>query len=222
MAASEAQALPETEGPPPRALLPRIIAALLRRLERIGIVVRPFVVVREGLHQSASIAPHPQFSGGFIDESDLPELVRDGSTNAETCRDRLRRGQLCYAVKSGRRIVAKMWCDPTEVNFVPMRRPLAVNEAYLYAAFTDPDMRGQNLAPLMRERCYVELRARGRDVFWSYSDFYNAPARRFKEKLGATETGIGIYFSLFGRRGHTFMLRQRAAEAPARAAADRS
>ncbi len=211
MAASEAQPLPQTEGPPPRALLPRTIAGALRRLERLGIVVRPFVVVREGLVAPPPIPSHPRFTGGFIDESDLPELVRRGSMNAEVCRDRLRRGQLCYAVKDGDRIVAKMWCDLTEVNFVPMRRPLDANEAYLYAAFTDPDVRGQNLAPLMREQCYAALRARGRDVFWSYSDFYNAPARRFKEKLGATETAVGIYFALFGRLGRTVILRERPA-----------
>lgn len=222
MAASEAQELPQSEGPPPRALAPRIIAAVLRRLEQIGIVIRPFVVVREGLGTNPPIAPDSRFSGGFIDESDLPELVRQGSTNAEACRDRLRRGQLCYAVKDGARIVAKMWCDLAEINFVPMRRPLAANEAYLYAAFTDPDVRGQNLAPLMREHCYAALRARGRDVFWSYSDYYNAPARRFKEKLGAAETAVGIYISLWGRLGRSFMLRQSPVETAARADADRS
>lgn len=206
MSQSEDRALPQTEGPPPRALMPRITAAMLRRLESIGIVIRPFVIVREGV-VAASVATHPRFVGGFVDEADLPELVLRGSTNADVCRDRLRRGQLCYAVKDGERIVAKMWCDLAEVNFVPMRRPLAANEAYLYAAFTDPDVRGQNLAPLMREHCYAALRARGRDVFWSYSDFFNAPARRFKEKLGAVETAFGIYVSLFGRLGRTFILR---------------
>ena len=215
MVTGEARELPQSEGPPPRALAPRIIAAALRRLERAGIVIRPFVVVREGLGAIPPIAQHPRFSSGFIDESDLPELVRQGSTNAEVCRDRLRRGQLCYAVKDGERIVAKMWCDLAEINFVPMRRPLSADEAYLYAAFTDPDVRGQNLAPLMREHCYAALRERGRDVFWSYSDFYNAPARRFKEKLGAAETAVGIYISMFGRLGRTFMLRQRPAIADA-------
>ncbi len=206
MAQSEEHTLPQTEGPPPRELLPRIAAAVLRRMESIGIVIRPFVVVREGI-VAASIATHPRFVGGFVDEADLPELIRHGSTNADACRDRLRRGQLCYAVKDGGRIVAKMWCDLAEINFAPMRRPLAAHEAYLYAAFTDPDVRGQNLAPLMREHCYAALRARGRDVFWSYSDFFNAPARRFKAKLGAVEAALGIYVSFFGRLGRTFILR---------------
>ena len=206
MPQSEDRVLPQTEGPPPRALMPRIASAALRLLEPVGIVIRPFVVVQEGV-VAASIAVHPRFVGGFVDETDLPELVRRGSKNADVCRERLQRGQLCYAIKDGDRIVAKMWCDLDEINFVPMRRPLADNEAYLYAAFTDDAVRGQNLAPLMREHCYAALRARGRDVFWSYSDFFNAPARRFKEKLGAVETAMGIYVSLFGRLGRTFMLR---------------
>lgn len=204
------EALPATEGPPPLAPIPRVIAAVLRRLEPLGIVIRPFVVVREGI-VATSIATHPRFVGGFIDESDIPELVRQGSQNAEICRERLRRGQLCYAIKDGERIVAKMWCDLGEINFPPTRRPLAPNEAYLYAAYTDPDVRGQNLAPLMREQCYAALRARGRNVFWSYSDFYNAPARRFKEKLGAIETAVGIHVALFGRAGRTFIVRGRPA-----------
>ena len=202
-----AELLPKTEGPPPRKLLPRIAERSFHYLERIGIVIRPFVVVREGIAADKPLPTHPRFVGAFIDEADIPELVRRGSVNADTCRDRLRRGQLCYAIKDGERIVAKMWCDLGEINFVPMRRTLEPNEAYLYAAFTDPDVRGQNLAPLMREHCYAALRARGRDVFWSYSDYYNAPARRFKEKLGAMEEAVGLYVSFFGRLSRTFMLR---------------
>ncbi len=213
MSRPDPHALPPVEGPPPPNLLARVVAAVLRRLERIGLVLRPFVLIREGIASGPPVVADARFRAGFIDEADIPELVRSGSRDAATCRDRLQQGQLCYGIKDGERIVAKMWCDLSEINFRPMRRALAPNEAYLYAAYTDPDVRGQNLAPLMREQCYAALRARGRDVFWSYSDYYNAPARRFKEKLGAIETAVGLYVSIFGRPVRTVILRRRRVEA---------
>ena len=188
---------------------PRIPSGLLNRLGRTGVSIRPFLVVREGTSNVATIASDPRFAAGFVGPDDIPELVRvQPFVDAGKCADRLRRGFLCYAVKDGSRIVAKMWCDLEEINFVPARRRLEGREAYLFDAYTDPTYRGQNLAPFMRLNCYDALRAIGRDSFVSYTEYFNTAARRFKAKLGAKDEALCVHVALFGRYSRTFTLRR--------------
>lgn len=184
------------------------------RLERLGIAIRPYLLVKEGgASTPAMIALDPRFSSGFIGPDDTPELVRvEPGITAEQCADRFHRGLLCYAVKDGPRIVAKMWCDLDEVNFPPCFRKLGTHEAYLFNAYTDPTVRGHNLAPFMRQQCYAALRARGRDSFYSYSDYFNAASRRFKKKLGAVDESLFVHVTLFGRLTRTFTLRRYATD----------
>ena len=174
----------------------------------VGIKVHPFFVVREGM-DVATMAPDPRFACGFIGTDDIPELVRVGpAVDAAKYAERLRRGLLCYAVKDGNRIVATMWCDLDEFNFQPNYRQLERREAYLFGAYTDPSYRGQNLAPLMRLACYVALRAIGRDAFFSYTDYSNTAARRFKQKLGAVNESLRVHVNAFERFSRTFTLRK--------------
>ncbi len=188
----------------------RILAGLLNRLGRIGVRIQLFLLVREGASPNvATIASDPRFTSGFIGAEDIPELVRvEPFVDAGKCADRLRRGLVCYAVKDGSRIVAKMWCDLEEVNFPPARRRLEDREAYLFSAYTDPTYRGQNLAPFMRLNCYGALRALGRNSFLSYTEFFNTAARRFKAKLGAKDESLCVHVALFGYYSHTFTLRR--------------
>ena len=116
-------------------------------------------------------------------------------------------GKLCYGVRDGSEIVAKMWCDLKEFNFPPNFRYLAEDEAYLFAAYTHPDYRGENLAPLMRESCYASLREIGRSKFVSYTDYYNTAARRFKEKLGARDEALRLNVELCDKWSRTFTLK---------------
>ena len=177
-------------------------------LARVGIKVHPFFVVREGA-DVATMAPDPRFDCGFVGIDDIPELVRVGpAVDAVKYVERLRRGLLCYAVKDGNRIVATMWCDLDEFNFQPNYRHLERREAYLFGAYTDPSYRGQNLAPLMRLSCYAALRAIGRDTFFSYTDYSNAAARRFKQKLGAVDESLRVHVNAFERFSRTFTLRE--------------
>jgi ribosomal protein S18 acetylase RimI-like enzyme len=111
-------------------------------------------------------------------------------------------------VKDGSCIVAKMWCDLEEFNFPTCFRKLESHEAYLFNAYTDPTVRGHSLAPFMRQQCYAALRARGRDTFYSYTDYFSTASRRFKQKLGAVDESLRVHVSLFGRLSRTFTLRR--------------
>ena len=196
------------EGQHSRTLGSRVLRGVVNALASIGITVHPFFVVREG-GDGATIASDPRLTCGFIGIDDIPELVRIGpSVDAAKYAERLRRGLLCYAVKDGNRIVATMWCDLEEFNFQPNYRPLERHEAYLFGAYTDPNYRGQNLAPLMRLNCYVALRAIGRDTFFSYTDYSNTSARRFKKKLGAVDESLRVHVQAFNRFSRTLTLRK--------------
>jgi len=131
----------------------------------------------------------------------------EGSPDPELIRTWLDEGKKCFAAWDGPRLVANMWCDFEEFNYPPNYRRLNDDEVYLFAAFSHPDYRGQNLAPNMRLHCYDTLQELGRHSFLSYTDYFNVAARRFKEKLGARNEMLRLYVCLFGRWSRTFTLR---------------
>jgi len=180
------------------------------RLARVGIGIRPFLVVREGAPSSfAGPTIDPRFSCGFVGTDDIPELVRvRPGVDAAKCEERLRGGLLCYAVKDGSRIVCMTWCDLEKFNFETYHRRLGDREVYLFGAYTDPAYRGQNLAPFMRMKCYGALRAMGRDSFFSTTEYFNTAARRFKKKLGAVDESLHLHVGILGWFSHTFTLRR--------------
>jgi hypothetical protein len=188
----------------------RVVGWLLYRLERMGISIKPYLIVREGVvAPPAAITLDSKFSSGFAGPKDSSEIVRvEPGITAELCADRFRQGLLCFAVKEGSRIVAKMWCDLGAFNFPPSHRKLDGHEAYLFNAYVDPNVRGRNLAPFMRQECYAALRAIGRDSYFSYSDFFNIASRRFKKKLGAVDESLCVSITIRDRFSRTFTLRR--------------
>lgn len=198
-----------------RPLRSRIPAALLRRLSRLGIEIHPFLLVREPARPGdGRMTLDSRFSSGFIGADDIPELVRlNPKPDAAECAEWFQRGRRCFAVKDGSRIVARMWCDLEEFNFPPSYRKLESHEAYLFAAYTDPACRGRSIAPFMRLSCYGALRAIGRTSFFSYTDYFNITARRFKEKLGAVDESLCVHVNVLGCFSRTFLMRRYASRA---------
>jgi len=175
----------------------------------IGIRIHPFVVVREG-EVSLDVAPPVEaYEFGFVTEADIADLIRlEPGANQDEINTWFREGKLCFGVRDKSRLIAKMWCDLDEFNFAPNYRRLSTDEAYLYAAYTDPDYRGQGLAPMMRTAAYASLREIGRSKFYSYTDYFNTAARRFKAKLGAREESLRLHLALFGKWSKVFTLRR--------------
>jgi GNAT superfamily N-acetyltransferase len=188
----------------------KILRWLVHQLGRARVAVEVFLVTGEGAASDApKIEVDSRFKGGFAGPEDIEELVRvEPGTDAAMCAERLRRGLLCYAVKDGDRIVAKMWCDLEECNDRAYFRRLASREVYLFSAYTDPALRGHNLAPFMRQQCCAALKAMGRDAIFSCTDYFNTAARRFKQKLGAVDELLCVSVTLFGRFSRTFVLRR--------------
>jgi len=186
----------------------RYLEGVLRRLRKIGLDIRPCLLVREAESPVPNeISIDSKFEFSQLNESDLPGIhnLRPGM-NLERYRNLLRAGKLCYGLKDGANLVAKMWIDLEEINSLLYSRPLTAREAYLFDAFSDDSYRGQNLAPFLRLKCYAEARALGRSDIYSISDFTNTPARRFKAKLGARDEALIVFWQFFNGAAHSWIV----------------
>lgn len=188
----------------------RIARWLIKKIARVGITIHVVLVTREGRFPSAErMTVDSRFTLGFAGVEDIPELVRvEPDTDPLVCAQRLRDGLLCFAIKHDGRILAKMWCDLKVCNDPVCYRPLAHREAYLFSAYTDPALRGQNLAPYLRQQFYAALRAQGRDSIFSCTDYFNIAARRFKQKIGAEDEALYINVAVMGRFSRRFTLKR--------------
>ena len=183
--------------------------ALLRRMTRVGIRIDPFTTVCEGETPVELAQPSSDYSFGFLTTANTEDLIRlEPGTDREKLNAWFQAGKLCFGVWDDSRLIGKMWCDLDEFNYPPNYRELASDEVYLYAAFTDPEYRGEGLAPLMRAAGYASLRELGYRRFYSYTDYFNTAARRFKAKLGAREECLRIHIDLFDTWSKTLTLRR--------------
>ena len=187
----------------------KILHGLLRRLSRLGLHIELFFVVREGEAGGVSTMVLPRLTCGFLRADDIPELIRlEPDAVPADLREWFGTGRLCFGVKDNQRLIAKMWCDLREFSFPPNRGVLEQHEAYLFAAYADPEYRGQGLASHMRNACYQALRERGKSTFYSYTDFFNVAARRFKSNIGAKDEALRMHIRLGKRAGITLTLRR--------------
>ena len=187
----------------------RVFHGIRWRLGRIGIHTTLFVTIREGGIPLEPMPAADQFSLSELTAANIDELFQlDPEFSRAQMSELFRRGKLCFGLREGSRLVAKTWCDLEEVTYELAPRQLQDGEAYLFAAYSDPAYRGRSLAPILRSACYVELRRRGFSRLFSYSDYFNLPARRFKKKLGAVEEDLRIHFDLFGKWSRTLTLKR--------------
>jgi len=190
-----------------------LLQKILQLLKYAGLVFEPYYFYQEGLPGSGPEEP-PEGGGDFEFEevgreffSKVPpeESLLPPTGELET---RFREGGRCFALKQGARMVAYSWCNTTRITFEPCGRILGPREAYLYGAETLFEFRGLRLQPYLRSRCYQALLGEGRGIVYSYSDYFNYPARRFKEKLGARILFIGLHVRMFGKWKWNTVLRR--------------
>ena len=128
---------------------------LLGRLRRIGVVLDPYFLFREGArpHQTDWPELAREFPSSVLEASDTAAVAACTWWNTvELIRARLDKGHVCIVVKNGGRIAGYTWADPAEVNNSACDYALDPDEAYLYDAFIVPELRGRKLAPYMRQR----------------------------------------------------------------------
>lgn len=178
------------------------VQRVLERLRRAGLEIVVYQWVAEG-ECDPPISPKPadlDLRPVFLDDSHIGQIAatRKWIVREELIR-RLQGGQLCIGVFIGDKLAAYMWVDPFECNHPPNRAPLSAGEAYLYEAYSLPEFRGRDVAPFMRRSAYDLLRSRGFNRFYSITDYFNASAARFKQKLGARPICLYLYLKLGAR-----------------------
>jgi GNAT superfamily N-acetyltransferase len=172
------------------------------RLDHIGIRIVPFVTVLEGQSAIDSSLLNDNFQFCSLTENNFDDLILiEPHYTKEKIVAWFDAGKLCFGLRDGERLVAKMWCDLNDMFWEPAFRKLKKEEAYLFAAYSDPEYRGKNLAATLRGACYEYLRD-------SHSEYFNLPARRFKQKLGGIETDLQIEFGLFRKWNWIVMVRR--------------
>ena len=176
----------------------RVIDGIRWRLGRVGIRIVPFVTVLEGESPIDPCLLNNNFQFCSLTQDHISDLIQlEPHYTQEKLRDWFNVGKLCFGLRDDARLVAKMWCDLEDMFWEPAFRKLKPEEAYLFAAYSDPDYRGQNLAPTLRAASYKALRDMGALTFYSHSEYFNLPARRFKQKLGGIEKDLQIELGLF-------------------------
>ncbi len=166
--------------------LPRI---LIDGLDRLGIKINLIYLMREGITQGIAQPSQDSLEGfevGFLEAEDMAEMAQIPyrTVGCEKLLGRLEDGNLCLGAKREGRLVGFTWCNLTRCHSKAYPFLLNDDEAYLFDTYTAPDLRGQGLAPALRYRLYEELARMGRTKLYSISERFNAPALRFKLKLG--------------------------------------
>ena len=178
----------------------KVVEALLR----IKITVNPYIIFVEEL---SDVSKSARFNNKlykheivFLDRGDMKtmEALPDRRPTEAELLNRLNEDKVCIALKIGQEIAAFTWFDLKECNIKGIKGPLSDNEAYLFDAYTLPFYRGKGIAPFIRYRSYQELNNQGKQRFLSFSDYFNAPAIRFKQKLKAKPIELRIAVRLRG------------------------
>lgn len=178
---------------------------LLDILAKGGILIQPYHVVAEGLEQVTarpSVETFAEYEVSFFGPAEMPVIAAlPGRTlSLQDLLSRLQVGKLCLGVKHQGVVVAFTWCSLTEGTIGSYRLfSLQEHEAYLFDAYTMEQFRGVGIAPYLRYRCYEELAKLGRPHCYSITAVWNAPAARFKRKLGARIVELGVLVSLLRR-----------------------
>jgi ribosomal protein S18 acetylase RimI-like enzyme len=187
----------------------RIPKFILFVLKRFGIRIDVFITMREMNDPPDNFELEKRFSMDFLDDTHIDEIQKvEPITNRDEIATWFREGKLCYGVRDGSRLIAKMWCDLEALHYPPAYRLLEPDEAYLYAACVSKECRGGEIVSMMRIACCSRLREMGRTRFVSYTDYFNYPARRFKEKMGSENEMLGLHVVLFGRWSGTWILKR--------------
>lgn len=179
-----------------------VLRVLIDTVSKLGIRIDPYQLFLEGLENARVPNPPIGLDGhdiDFLEASDMRSIacIPGRNFSEQDLLRRLENGMRCLGVKYRGEIVAFTWCDLKECVIEKHRLfTLRADEACLFDAYTIESLRGRDLAPYMRYRCYEELAKLGRDRCYSVTVVFNTPAVRFKQKLGAQVLELGVFVEL--------------------------
>ena len=184
---------------------------MTERLRQVGIDIRPYYLFREGTTFDRLSVPslEGQYRTALLRPEETPSLAALRSWNtSEEILERLDQNNSCVVVWDHERVAGFTWVNPDEVSFRRCDLALRETEAYLYDAFVAPDYRGKGLAPYVRYESYRILHDAGFRTFFSISEYFNAPAIRFKQKLNGEIVRLYLEINLAKRRIGRWILKE--------------
>lgn len=189
-----------------------IIQTVLDVLYKIGLEISPFYLIVEGLfgeefQPRAPDLEDPELTIFGPQDFAVIGKIPDHQDSEAKLLELIEAGNQCYGLKAEGNIVGYTWVNPNACAFRGLNIPLADDEAYLFNMLIVRAFRGKNAAPFLRHGCIKELARTGRPNCMSISTSFNAPAIRFKKKLGAKITRLYLHVELFGRWGRTWKLK---------------
>lgn len=101
-----------------------------------------------------------------------------------------------YAIKDNGKIVSFLLIGVNEIKHLGTKVKLKRNEAHLYFTWTLKEHRGNGLAEALRHKVYSLLKDEGRYTFYSFTDYGNKSALRFKEKIKAKKLALYLYIKI--------------------------
>ena len=162
----------------------------------------PFYIFNEDVKARMSVndlALPDDFTVVTLNETDMKEMEQlPMRTRKESeLLNLMRKGNHCLGIRINGQLAAFTWYNQHECNFSGSTFALEDKEAYLFDAYTSPDFRGMNLAPLIRQEVYKALDEQGITTLLSVSECFNRSAIRSTAKLKATKECLLVYVSLF-------------------------
>jgi len=189
-----------------------VLQVLRNILSRIGLELRPYYWVQEGVTdcgQPAIKGDIADYSLEFFGPEDMKIIgTRADGYTIEKMLDNLEKGKKCIGLRYKGEIAAFMWIDFDICNFTPHFIRLKKNEAYLFSMYTMHEFRGKNIAPYLRYKSYERLRKFGKDTFYSVSEYFNNSTLKFKKKLNAKNLKLILYIELFKKLRRSITLRK--------------
>jgi GNAT superfamily N-acetyltransferase len=181
-----------------------VLQSLFKVLGRHHIEIVPYYVTHESLKHAAEPRVDTELgpiAACLLSPAEIEEVYAhpDSEVMAYEKATLLDERCLCFGLKLKGEMAAYMWCNLHQCHSRLTKFPIKENEAYLCSAVTLKAYRGRNLAPLLRYELYRYLDQIGRTNFYSITEFFNTPARKFKEKLGARPLRLRLHIRLGSR-----------------------
>jgi hypothetical protein len=172
-----------------------------------GVRLFRYLVLEAGDINPELLARAVPYECRILDDDEIPRLVRD--PDDPTIGGTGRAGDLCFAVLDGTTLASVGWyaSRPTRVH-----RTLTVSfdprYAYMYAGYTAPGYRGQNLHGIGLARATQALCARGYAGIVSIAESVNFASLASCDRAGFRRCGTALALPLGSR---TFIRQTRAA-----------
>ena len=188
--------------------------SLLSRLRKIGLNIKPYFVYIEDIEDRDPNFSSDQFRIAEITKDNAAEIIAkfpdDKRIWPHTWQRRLSDGELGLVLWDGSGIAGFTWAAR---NVFPSPSGRAVfnlpaDAVYLHDMVISENYRGRSLASKLRSVCYQAMLAEKVTMAYSATLYFNQPAIRFKEKIGARKVQLRIETIFFKKLKSDICLRK--------------